>query len=113
MAKGESLADQLFNRDTVGQLAAQFDGAFDTDAFVRDVIVDLHDLELKARINHIAVILAGYLPQDFEVAAKVIHNALPAPLNPDLTDDDSDLLSMRHWVFSSKNRGLRTMFQPV
>ena len=88
MAKGESLADQLFNRDTVGQLAAQFDGAFDTDAFVRDVIVDLHDLELKARINHIAVILAGYLPQDFEVAAKVIHNALPAPLNPDLTDDD-------------------------
>ncbi|MEN8896315.1 MAG: hypothetical protein ABF248_09540, partial [Yoonia sp.] len=75
MAKGESLA-------------AQFDGAFDTDAFVRDVIVDLHDLELKARINHIAVILAGYLPQDFEVAAKVIHNALSAPLNPDLTVDD-------------------------
>ena len=88
MAKGESLADQLFNRDTVGQLAAHFAGAFDTEAFLRDVMVELHDLELKARINHIAAVLARYLPQDFAAAAQVIDAALPPPLDPNLTDND-------------------------
>ncbi|MGY9030954.1 MAG: hypothetical protein ACKVIA_01720 [Rhodobacterales bacterium] len=65
MAKGDSLADQLFNRDTVGQLAGHFDdvGVFSNDPFVTDVMNGLHDLELKARISHIADVLARHLPR--------------------------------------------------
>lgn len=90
MAKGDSLADALFNRDTVEQLARHFDdaGVFDAEPFVADVMDGLHDLELKARIAHIAVVLARYLPADFEKAGALIMTALPAPLDPALCDDD-------------------------
>lgn len=90
MAKGDSLADQLFNRDTVGQLADHFDdaGVFSAGPFVTDVMDRLHDLELKARINHIADVLARHLPADFNAAVQAIQTALPPQLDPALEDDD-------------------------
>lgn len=90
MAKGDSLADQLFNRDTVGQLTCHFDdaGVFSEGPFVTHVMDGLHDLELKARINHIADVLARHLPAGFGDAVAVIYKALPPPLDPNLQDDD-------------------------
>lgn len=90
MAKGFSLADQLFNRDTVGILADGFEqaGVFKAAPFVSDVIKDFPKLELKARINHIADHLARVLPPDFHAASTAILAALPAPLDPAKTDND-------------------------
>ncbi len=97
MAKGDSLADQLFNRDTVERLASYFDAAsvFSADPFVADVMDGLHDLELKARIGHIADVLARHLPNDFGDAVAAIYTALPPPLDPSLQDD-----SFGHFIYA-------------
>ena len=90
LAKGFSLADQLFNMDTVAQLADGFGraGIFDPAAFHADVMADLQSHELKGRIAFIADVLERYLPSDFSQAAAAIERALPPPLDPTLTDDD-------------------------
>lgn len=90
MAKGDSLADQLFNRDSVSLLASHFEkaGVFIAAPFIDDVMADLQTLELKARINHIAAHLQTHLPDNFEAADKAIRASLPAPLDPTLGDND-------------------------
>jgi len=90
MAQGFSLKDQLFNADTVGLLGDHFQkaGVFDAAPFVADVLAQMGPLELKERINLIADVLAGYLPNDFEAAADAIVAALPPALDPTKTDDD-------------------------
>ncbi len=88
---GFSLKDHLFNAEKVQYLACQFHAAnrsFDRFAFIRETMVQLQKLELKARIVHIATVLEGYLPKDFGVAAKQIVAALPQPLDPTRNDDD-------------------------
>ena len=90
MAQGFSLKDQLFNAETVGQLGDHFEaaGVFASASFVRDVLAEMAPLELKARINLIADVLARYLPVNFLQAAAAIHGALPPPLDPARSDDD-------------------------
>ena len=90
MAQGFSLKDHLFNAETVGLLGQHFEeaGVFASAPFVSDVLRDMGPLELKARINLIADVLARYLPADFPQAAAAILRALPPPLDPDRTDDD-------------------------
>ncbi len=85
---GFSLKDQLFNEGKVRYLAGLFGRAIDGERFVEDVMAKLLALELKARIMHISEVLAVHLPDDFAEAAAVIEAALPAPLDPDLSDDD-------------------------
>lgn len=84
------MKDDLFNRQTVGRLAAEFEsaGVFKASPFVTQVMAGLAPLELKARIAWIAQVLADHLPRDFPAAAEAIKTALPAPLDPTLTDDD-------------------------
>lgn len=90
MAAGYSLKDDLFNRETVTRLATEFDdaGVFSAKPFVEQVMAGLAPRELKARISWIADVLADHLPADFPAAADAIEAALPAPLDPTLTDDD-------------------------
>lgn len=90
MAQGFSLKDQLFNPETVGRLGRHFEeaGVFASAPFVSDVLADMGPLELKARINLIADVLARYLPSDYPEAATAILSALPPPLDPTLRDDD-------------------------
>lgn len=90
MAEKFSLKDHLFNADTVGQLGDHFEqaGVFTSAPFVADVMAQMAPLELKARINMIADVLACYLPDDFPAAAQAIMVALPPPLDPMLKDDD-------------------------
>ncbi len=88
---GFSLKDHLFNEQRVQYLAGLFQAAddrFNAAGFVRDTMQQLSQLELKARIVHIASILEGYLATDFHIAAKQIVAALPPPLDPSRTDDD-------------------------
>lgn len=88
---GFSLKDHLFNAERVQYLADRFHAAnsgFDKSGFVRDTMQQLPQLELKARIVHIATSLERYLADDFRVAAKQIVAALPEPLDPTGTDDD-------------------------
>ena len=72
MAKGFSLADQLFNAETVAGLGARIAAVapgFDAGAFTAQVMARLGDLELKARIGWIAECLDARLPGDFEALA--------------------------------------------
>lgn len=85
------LKDQLFNAEKVRHLAGLFSAAtadFDADKFKFAVMARLPDLELKARMSHIAVSLAQALPGDLPEVAPVIRAALPPPLDPTLNDDD-------------------------
>jgi len=86
--KGFSLKDQLFNEGKVRYLAGLFDEGFDADGFVADVMAELPELELKARITLIAEVLARYLPQEYRAAVAALYAALPAPLDPSKTDND-------------------------
>ncbi|WGI23418.1 DNA alkylation repair protein [Amylibacter sp. IMCC11727] len=86
-----SLKDALFNAEKVAYLGQQFgaaDARFDAAGFERDVMAEMLPLELKARMDLIARVLAQYLPDDFHAAADVIEAALPEPLDPTKTDDD-------------------------
>ncbi len=90
MAEKFSLKDHLFNAETVGLLGRHFEdaGVFSAAPFVDTVMAQMIPLELKARINLIAEVLADHLPQDFPAAADAIRAALPPPLDPALKDDD-------------------------
>ncbi|WP_341366419.1 hypothetical protein [Yoonia sp. BS5-3] len=90
MAEKFSLKDHLFNAETVSLLGGHFEqaGVFTAAPFVQDVMAEMGPLELKARINLIAAVLARYLPADFPAAGQAISAALPPPLDPTLSDDD-------------------------
>lgn len=85
------LKDQLFNQQKVAQIAGEIHGvyaAFAQDAFVRTVVERFPELELKARIAWIAACLKQHLPPDYQSAVTILLQALPAPNNPELADDD-------------------------
>ena len=86
-----SLADQLFNAETVGTFAEAVANAwpkFDQAQFTQASLAAFPDLELKARIRHLVDRLDEQLPEDFDQAVDILEAALPAPLDPTRTDDD-------------------------
>lgn len=88
---GFSLKDQLFNKNTLSLLSEGLSAAntrFNRRAFEKAVLSEFPHLELKQRIDHIVNVLADFLPNDFNAAQNILRNALPAPLDPTLTDND-------------------------
>lgn len=86
-----SLKDQLFNEQTVRQLAQAINLAepsFAVDDFVSRTLAQFPALELKERIHCLVTTLAEFLPADFLAAREVLLAALPPPLDPNLQDDD-------------------------
>jgi 3-methyladenine DNA glycosylase AlkC len=86
-----SLKDHLFNPEKVNKIASEiaaFYPAFDKERFVTDVLHEFPNLELKERIYHIAHSLNKHLPIPYSEAVKVLLNSLPAPCNPNLSDND-------------------------
>jgi 3-methyladenine DNA glycosylase AlkC len=86
-----SLADQLFNAESVRILADAMTKVwpqFDKAEFTQKSLAAFPDLQLKQRISHMVDRLDEQLPDDFDQAATILESALPAPLDPDLTDDD-------------------------
>lgn len=105
-----SLKDHLFNAETVGLLGRHFEaaGVFKAAPFVAAVMERMPPLELMARIQMMAEVLADYLPADFPAAADAIEAALPPPLDPALSDDD-----FGHFIYAPlgvyvENHGLET-----
>ncbi len=86
-----SLKDHLFNAPKVVFLAEAISAVypnFQKNTFEKEVLDAFPSLELKERIAHIRQCLRKYLPTDYREAVGIILNALPAPLDANLTDDD-------------------------
>ena len=67
---------------------------FPHQAFIRDASQGLADLELKERVQHIIVVLATHLPDDFERSVKIL---LKAAQNWDRGDPDDPLRGFAAW----------------
>jgi 3-methyladenine DNA glycosylase AlkC len=86
-----SLKDQLFNPAKVAMLAERIAAVyprFQTKSFIAAVLAPFPTLELKARITHIATELHNHLPKSFNEASALVVASLPAPLDPNLSDND-------------------------
>ncbi len=86
-----SLKDQLFNAETVAELAdalKRADSKFKRDRFLKEAIAPFPTLELKERITWLVQCLTEHLPTDFAAATELMLAALPPPLDPTRSDDD-------------------------
>ena len=90
-----SLKDQLFNARSVGVLSGALaksahahKAKFNQKQFEKTVLDKFPELELKQRIDWIVTVLARYLPESFDQALKILEDALPPPLDPEMTDND-------------------------
>lgn len=89
--KNFSLKDQLFNENKLNKIASEIKAvypAFDKHKFVNDCVRHFPAMELKERIVCISENLKKRLPGDFQEAVGVLIHALPAPCDPNLTDND-------------------------
>lgn len=107
MVEKTLLKDILFNKPKVIQIASEIHRAypsFKTEEFVRDVVSKFPELELKARISWITECLKKYLPSDYCRAVDILVEALPAPNNPELADDDfGDFIYAPYAEYVAKN----------
>ncbi|WP_425098255.1 hypothetical protein [Tropicibacter sp. S64] len=87
---GFSLADQLFNAGSVGDLAQEFAvlPGFDEGRFLETCVPGLAGRGLLERLEWIADCLEPQLPGDFPAMAEALEAALPAELDPARHDDD-------------------------
>ena len=101
------LKDILFNKIKVEQIAGEIHRvhpSFKKNEFVRHVVNEFPALELKARISWIAECLNKYLPDDYKRAVNILVKALPAPNNPELSDDDfGDFIYAPYAEYAAKN----------
>jgi 3-methyladenine DNA glycosylase AlkC len=98
-----SLKDQLFNEGKITKIANDIQGVyfdFKREQFIRDVVQKFPELELKQRINHIALCLKNHLPESYPDALEIILKSLPEPCNPNLNDNDfGDFIYAAHGDF--------------
>ena len=117
MAQGFSLKDQLFNADSLGDLAAEYSAAiptFDGQEFHAEVLAGLQGRELLERLEWIADCVENRLSPDFSDMADQLETSLVPPLDPDLRDDDfgrfihavPGILAVRHGLENHRERAL-------
>ena len=120
MAKAQptfSLKDQLFNAESLGDLADEYAAAipgFDRDAFHAAALSGVADRTLVACLDWFADCLEPYLAPDFPQMAAQLEAAMPPPLDPDLADDDfgrfihavPGVLAVRHGLERHRARAL-------
>ena len=122
MAGKVLLKDQLFNRETVGQLAREYAAAlpqFDATRFQQQALSGLAGRELLARLEWLADCVEAQLPTDFEAMAEQLEAAMPPPLDPDRTDDDfgrfihalPGVLAARHGLENHRDRALDLLYR--
>ncbi|TNE84863.1 MAG: DNA alkylation repair protein [Deltaproteobacteria bacterium] len=73
---------ERINAEAVQALATEIVGStpsFDAESFVAEAVPVLDDLELKARVVHVAAALRRHLPADFEQALEVLLRGLAPP----------------------------------
>ncbi|ETX30719.1 hypothetical protein [Roseivivax isoporae] len=113
---GFSLADRLFNAESVGQLAAEHAvlPGFDADRFRQEALAGLPGRGLLERLDWLATCLEAQLPRDFPAMAEALEAAMPPPLDPTRDDDDfgrfihavPGILAVRHGLENHRDRAL-------
>ncbi|WGW03052.1 hypothetical protein [Tropicibacter oceani] len=113
---GFSLADQLFNAGSIGDLARDFAvlPGFDADGFAAQVVAGLAGRGLMERLDWIADCLEARLPAGFPAMAEALEAAMPPPLDPSLRDNDfgrfihavPGILAVRHGLEDHRDRAL-------
>ncbi|MCP4817904.1 MAG: hypothetical protein GY883_01865, partial [Shimia sp.] len=122
VSQGFSLKDQLFNADSLRDLATEYGrgvAGFDADSFHAEAVAGLQGRELMERLEWIADCVEARLSPDFEVLAEQLEAALPPQLDPSLTDDDfgrfihavPGILAVRHGVETHRERALDLLFE--
>lgn len=121
MAAGFSLKDQLFNPQSVGQLAQEYAQAlpgFEAETFKTAVLSGFKNRELMARLDWIADCLEAQLAPDFDTMADQLEAAMPDPLDPTLRDDDfgrfihavPGILAVRHGLEHHRTRATELLY---
>ena len=115
-AQGFSLKDELFNANTVGDLAREFAvlPGFDPDRFMEKAVPGLAPLGLLERLDWLADCLEDQLPSDFPAMAEALEAAMPPVLDPCKTDHDfgrfihavPGILAVRHGLDLHRDRAL-------
>ncbi|MGX9353802.1 hypothetical protein ACS3SW_01175 [Roseobacteraceae bacterium S113] len=113
---GFSLADQLFNADSLGDLAREYDRltAFDGARFHADALAGMAERGLLERLEHIADCIEAQLSPDFAEMADQLETAMPPQLDPSRRDDDfgrfihavPGILAVRHGLEAHRERAL-------
>ncbi len=122
MAQGFSLADQIFNADSLRDLADEFAAGvpgFNADAFHNKVMAGLAPLGFMERMEFIADCLEPQLASDFPTMADQLEAAMVPPLDPTLKDDDfgrfihtaPGILAGRHGLEDHRDRALDLLYQ--
>ena len=115
--KNFSLKDQLFNADSLGDLAAEYAAGlpeFDGAAFREKALAGVPERTLVACIDWFADCLEPYLAPDFSTMADQLEAMMPPPLDPGLSDDDfgrfihavPGVLAVRHGMEDHRDRAL-------
>ncbi len=113
---GFSLADQLFNPDSIGDLAHEHAvlPGFDAGRFASEAVAGLEGRGLLERLDWLADCLEAQLPRPFPAMAEALEAAMPPPLDPERTDDDfgrfihavPGILAVRHGLEDHRERAL-------
>lgn len=122
MAEGFSLADQIFNADSIADLAREFASVvpeFDTAVFEAEVLSGFTDREFMARIDWIADCLERRLASDFPSMADQLEAAMVAPLDPKKRDGDfgrfihtiPGVMAVRHGLEEHRDRALDLLYE--
>ncbi|QJF50878.1 DNA alkylation repair protein [Roseobacter ponti] len=115
------LKDQLFNAETVGQLAREFAAAlpfFDAGRFQRAALAGFAERELMARLEWIADCAEAQLSADFEEMADQLEAAMPPRLDPTLRDNDfghfihavPGILAARHGLEAHRAMAMKLIY---
>ncbi len=121
MAEKFSLKDQLFNAQTVGQLASEYASGipgFDADRYVSDCLSGFSERELMARMDWMADCAEQQLSHDFLTMADQLEAAMPPILDPNKSDDDfghfiyaiPGILAVRHGLEDHRERALDLLY---
>lgn len=115
-AQGFSLKDQLFNAQTIGDLAAEYAvlPGFDAVRFKSEALAGMDSRGLLERLDWIADCIEAQLPKSFAHMADALEAAMPPVLSPDKTDDDfgrfihavPGILAVRHGLEDHRDRAL-------
>jgi len=115
-SQGYSLRDQLFNADTIGDLAREHSvlPGFDAERFLEQAVAGLESRGLLERLDWLADCLEDQLPEAFPSMAEALESAMPPKLSLDHTDNDfgrfihavPGILAVRHGLENHRERAL-------
>lgn len=113
---GFSLADQLFNPTSLGDLAREYAVLpdFDPDRFLNDAVAGMAGRGLLDRLEWIATCVETQLPKSFPRMKDALEAAMPPPLDPGLRDNDfgrfihavPGILAVRHGLEDHRDAAL-------